>query len=99
MKYQALVCACGARAQGCARKEVPARAVAIDEVNDLEFLHKIFWNRAALVKTGLCKFKSFEEFGPTEIYTRRILAVLLVEVFNGIDVCIANIRNFIHGCV
>jgi hypothetical protein len=27
------------------------------------------------------------------------LAVLLVEVFNGADVCIANIRNFIHDCV
>jgi hypothetical protein len=27
------------------------------------------------------------------------LAVLLVEVFNGADVCIANIRNFIHDCL
>jgi hypothetical protein len=24
------------------------------------------------------------------------LTVLLVEVFDGIDICIANIRNFIH---
>ena len=79
-----------------ARKEVSACAVAIDEVDDFELFDEVFGNAPVLVVIGLGKFKALKEFSPTEIYAGWVLTVLLVEVFDGIDICIANIRNFIH---
>ena len=79
------------------RKEVTACAVAIDEVDDFELLYEVFWNTATLLIAGLGKFEAFKKFSPAVVYTCGVLTVLLVEVFNGIHICVANVRNFIHG--